>query len=186
MALSVKPIQLWFPLPDAKTSLYTTGRCSDFLLGKIFFVPAVRGVARGEQSAVSFLGILSAAENCPPHQGQTFSRMLRGSEWRLFMTVDPCHRYHLRSASPRGEVAFYYYLSKTAHYSRVPLHPHSSPRKTESTPIGHPAFRVTLEVIPTCLIIELFRFYLFSPLSGGSPGVAQKTHWGEYIKVTNN
>lgn len=80
MALSVKPIQLWFPLPDAKTSLYTQEDVVlRFLAGEKFFVPAVRGVARGEQSAVSFLGILSAAENCPP-QGQTFSRMLRGSE----------------------------------------------------------------------------------------------------------
>lgn len=50
-----------------------------FFAGKKFFVPAVRGVARREKSAVSFLGILSAAENYPP-QGQTFPRMLLGSD----------------------------------------------------------------------------------------------------------
>lgn len=48
-----------------------------FLAGEKCFVPAVRGVAGREQSAVSFLGILSAAENCPR---RGFSRMLLGSD----------------------------------------------------------------------------------------------------------
>lgn len=111
MVFSVKPIQPWFPLPDAQTSLYTTGSCvAQIPCWEKCFVPAVRGVARREQSAVCFLGILSAAENYPP-QGKPIL-----GYWSLFMTVNSLIVI-ICGVSLLEERWLYYYLSKTAHYS---------------------------------------------------------------------